>query len=125
MIRDGRHVVSSASRLGWAGAAEIAVWWKAVIEEARRGAVADPARYFELRYEDLVADPVAVINRVFRFLGVEPQGEAAVGNYKRMLGIGNLHEASSKPGQLESERVIHERRIETLIDAEFNARLGY
>ena len=42
MVRDGRHVVSSAARLGWAEAAEIAVWWKAVIEEARRGAVADP-----------------------------------------------------------------------------------
>lgn len=125
MVRDGRHVVSSAARLGWAEAAEIAVWWKAVIEEARRGAVADPARYLELRYEDLVADPVAVIDQVFEFLGVEPQGQAAVDNYKKILGVGNLHEASSKASQRGSEQALQDRMIATLIDAEFNASLGY
>jgi hypothetical protein len=125
MVRDGRHVVSSAARLGWAGAAEIAVWWKAVIEEAREGGSADPARYFELRYEDLIADPAPLLNQVFAFLGVEPQGATAVDNYKKILGVGSLMEASSKQSRSGPEEFVLDSKIEKLIDAEFNASLGY
>ncbi|MFM2005351.1 MAG: hypothetical protein RLZZ09_1006 [Pseudomonadota bacterium] len=125
MVRDGRQVVSSAARLGWAGAAEIAVWWKAVIEEAREGGSADPARYFELRYEDLIADPAPLLNQVFAFLGLEPQGETVVDNYKNILGIGSLMEGSSKQSRSGPEEFVLDSKIEKLIDAEFNASLGY
>ena len=123
MIRDGRQVVRSAARLRWAEASEIAVWWKAMIEEARNGASADPGHYLEVRYEDLVASPADEIDVILRFLQVEPQGKELVDRYMRMLAIDRLTEASSAWSEpTPGADVI---KFEALVDAGFNTSLGY
>lgn len=123
VIRDGRGVVRSAARLGWAEAAEIGVWWKAMIEDARCGALADPDRYLEVRYEDLMARPAHQLDEIHRFLEVESRGEESVARYLQDLDIATLSEASSDWSDSPSEADI--ANIELAVDAEFNASLGY
>src|SRR3954470_3767621 len=72
IIRDGRDVVRSllAQQWGPENVAEGAREWRAAIEAARPGA-RDSARYLELRYEDLHADPVPRIEGLYRWLELE------------------------------------------------------
>jgi hypothetical protein len=123
VIRDGRQVVRSAARLGWAEAAEIAVWWKAMIEEARSGASADPNNYLEVRYEDLMARPTHQLDEIHRFLGVGSRGEDSFVRYLQALDIETLSEASSAWSDSPWEGDI--ANVELAVDAEFNASLGY
>jgi hypothetical protein len=123
VIRDGRQVVRSAARLGWAEAAEIAVWWKAMIEEARSGAAADLDHYLEVRYEDLVGRPADEIDVILRFLRVEPKGKELVDHYLRALAIDTLTEASS--AWSDSTSGVDVMELAARVDAEFNASLGY
>ena len=125
MIRDGRDVVRSAARLGWAESAEIAIWWKAMIEEARHGAGADPSRYLEVRYEDLVGQTSEQLDSILRFLGVLPLGEFIVTRYRQILNIDALVEASSICTYPRRTMDAIDHEIESLIDAKFNAGLGY
>jgi hypothetical protein len=54
------------------GIASFASQWKLEIENARElGRRVGPARYHELRYEDLVREPEAKLRRVTSFLGLE------------------------------------------------------
>jgi hypothetical protein len=123
VIRDGRGVVRSAARLGWAEAAEIGIWWKAMIEEARSGASADPDNYLEVRYEDLMSRPTQQLDEIHRFLGVESRGGDSFVRYLRELNIETLSEASSAWSDSPSQVDI--ANVELAVDAEFNARLGY
>ena len=46
--------------------------WKRHVRIGRSfGETVTPSRYFELRYEDLVADDIAVSSEIFRFLGID------------------------------------------------------
>lgn len=92
LIRDGRQVIQSASQLGWAEAKEIATWWKGLIEETREAATDHPDHYLEMRYEDLVRDPVAEVDRLLFFLGLEPCGQLLVADYLRRLRRDNFDE---------------------------------
>jgi hypothetical protein len=125
MIRDGHQVVRSAEKLGWAKAAEIALWWKAMIMEARAGAELDPLRYFELRYESLVDNPAVELDRVLAFLGVEPCGERLVAEYLGTLGITHLTRAAAE--HVPNDRVFNGSSADAggLIDENFNHSLGY
>lgn len=125
MIRDGRRVVRSAARLGWAEAAEIAVWWRAMIDEARHGAAADPDRYLEVRYEDLVSQPADELDSILRFLHVKPQGASLVESYLNALNIDSLTQGSSTRALTETITGTIEPDVESLVDAKFNASLGY
>jgi len=72
LVRDGRDVALSLLDVSWYGGrlADAARLWAADVESGRAAAAAltDDA-YLEVRYEDLVADPEAVLRRVCRFLG--------------------------------------------------------
>lgn len=73
IIRDGRDACLSQTRqdFGFDDLFECAACWREQVEWVRRiGGVLGPARYFELRYEDLVADPEPVLRRLTAFLGV-------------------------------------------------------
>ena len=76
LIRDGRDVaVSRGARAVKRGreatpAREEAQTWKRRIEGARKQAKA-VEHYLELRYEDLIADPEAVLRQVCRFTEIE------------------------------------------------------
>ncbi len=51
-------------------------WRKAYRSTRAQGRILGPKRYFRLRYEDLAADPRAVLDKVVRFLGAAPEGVA-------------------------------------------------
>ncbi len=74
IIRDGRDVFLSVKRLGWEDdPAMVALQWASAIGKARAFG-ASPGRstcYLEVRYEELIQDPEAVLPAVFEFVGVE------------------------------------------------------
>jgi hypothetical protein len=72
IIRDGRDVVCSRLRRGkndFEGAHRM--WTSHVNRGCAFGRQLPPGKYFELRYEDLVCDDLAMATRIFTFLGVE------------------------------------------------------
>jgi hypothetical protein len=112
IVRDGRDVVSSAlqafvANRGWRrlveppGPNRLAESWARSVRHAREYAKRlGPARYFELRYEDLAQDAGATMAEVFRFLGaeVDPALAASVAEVERgktwreTLSLGELGE---------------------------------
>jgi len=84
IIRDGRDVVSSLARTraanrGWRRSATIPPAealvrdWVTFVQRAREaGQPLGAARYHELRYEHLLADPAPVMRRLLAFLGESP-----------------------------------------------------
>ena len=80
LIRDGRDVYRSwhAQWFGPRTVAEAAAMWKRHVEGRRLWARANKDRYFEIRYEDFVADPHATLVGVAQFLGIPgPDADAA------------------------------------------------
>ncbi|HEX5649880.1 MAG TPA: sulfotransferase [Steroidobacteraceae bacterium] len=72
VIRDGRDCAVSFHRR-WRRQPELTVFrWKKVVTMGRRqGQRLGPARYLEVRYEDLTAEPERSLRRICRFLGLE------------------------------------------------------
>lgn len=71
LIRDGRDVALSYrdQPFGPRNVWEAARYWDKRVRAGRRhGAAIGPARYLELRYEDVVADPRAAVERLCSFL---------------------------------------------------------
>lgn len=83
LIRDGRDVVvSHRKRFGYWSAVKCVVKWPRYIRAARAVGRSLPAgRYFELRYEETVANPEATLRELFDFLG-EPWEESVL-DYQR------------------------------------------
>lgn len=88
IIRDGRAVFVSAwhhnvrskdpdvDRLGFEGFLDIgAKDWSNRVRQARQDAKEWQGRYFELRYEDLVAEPELWFTRTLEFLGADTSPE--------------------------------------------------
>ena len=77
IIRDGRDVVTSLMRKKtdgrpWATFEEAHATWKWSVDLGRKfGHRLPKDRYFELRYEDLVSNDVALAGEIFRFIGLE------------------------------------------------------
>jgi hypothetical protein len=78
IIRDGRDVVSSLTRKRseqnkpWVTFEQAHHTWKKHVRFGRAfGETLPPTRYFELRYEDLIADDVALARRMFGFLDID------------------------------------------------------
>jgi hypothetical protein len=72
LLRDGHDVVAShRDRWGYRSAARAArgAWRKYVLAARSFGAGIGPARFLELRYEALVADPEVELRRLFGYLG--------------------------------------------------------
>jgi hypothetical protein len=112
IVRDGRDVVSSAlqafvANRGWRrdvqppGPNRLAEAWAKAVRHARAyGKRLGPARYFELRYEELSTRPAEIMTEVIRFLGEEldPALAASVAEVERgkswreTLSLGELAE---------------------------------
>jgi len=117
VIRDGRAVANSLVKQRWAdpstgepvwycrdhGAA--ARYWAMVVARAREQAAAVPGRYLEVRYEDLVTEPRAQMQRVLAFLG-EPWDDAVLAHEAADVGLSALESSSAAV----SERV-HTRAL--------------
>jgi hypothetical protein len=73
LYRDGRDVASSITRMGWAGNVYVAAdWWLQAEKEWQEVRPAlDGEDWIEVRYEDLVADSRAQLERICTFLGIE------------------------------------------------------
>lgn len=74
IVRDGRDACLShlEQDFGHNDVLACASAWREEVEWVRRiGRVLGPERYFELRYEDLLADPEARLRDISRFLGIE------------------------------------------------------
>jgi Sulfotransferase family len=77
IMRDGRDVVSSLLRKQedgkpWVTFEEAHDTWKWSVDLGRNfGRRVTPDRYFEFRYEDLVADDPGVAKEIFGFLGID------------------------------------------------------
>jgi hypothetical protein len=102
LIRDGREAAISFLEMPagtytrtWAhpgSPGEFACLWRTEVEAARRlGGKLGPARYHELRYEDLVADPERTVSSVCRFAGLP--FSASMLEYTREIDV------SAKPHQ--------------------------
>lgn len=72
IIRNGLDVVTSIARKGWVKfEAAHGVWTSYVDGGCEFGRKLPAGRYFELRYEDLIRDDLAMARKVFDFLGIE------------------------------------------------------
>jgi hypothetical protein len=73
MLRDGRDVARSCMGMGWAGNMYRAVNSWILAEDLWKSFAASlgPERWIEIRYEELVRDPVPVLTRICQFVGLE------------------------------------------------------
>ena len=73
LLRDGRAVANSVMQLGWAGNAYVAAdWWlEAEMEWERCRETLPDGSWIEVRYCNLIADPVKELTRICQFLGVD------------------------------------------------------
>lgn len=72
IIRDGRDVAVSGLRGNWTNFDGVhRMWIDHVGAGVSFGATQPPERYFEVRYEELVRDDVAIAKRVFEFLEID------------------------------------------------------
>ena len=100
LVRDGRDVALSVKSV-WFGPKEIreaADWWATGIREARYQAQFLP-HYLEVRYEDLVTDPVATLRSVCQFLDL-PWDPALLDYYRgseeRLAELGAIATAKGR-----------------------------
>jgi hypothetical protein len=72
IVRDGRDVVTSGLRGVWTDFDAVHAMWTSHVERgASFGRSLPREQYFELRYEELVADDLAMARRIFDFLGID------------------------------------------------------
>ena len=73
LLRDGRDVSTSVMRMGWAGNVYVAAdhWLAAERQRDQALAHVDPGRWLEVRYEDLILDTRAQLERICAFLRVD------------------------------------------------------
>lgn len=74
MVRDGRDVSASTleAPFGPTTMTEAAwAWREAVVRGRRQGKPLGTSRYHEIRYEELVANPIDVVKRASNFAGIE------------------------------------------------------
>jgi hypothetical protein len=122
LIRHGHQVAASARHLGWASTRELARWWRGLIVLSRATAGAVPERYLELRYEDLVRDPAATLDRLLAFTGLAGEGHALVEAYCDAVGAGSFDRIREARGwQLPPD----EQAIFDAVAGDLLADLGY
>jgi hypothetical protein len=77
VVRDPRAAVASIRKIGWYKdgiPAGIELWERTLRRTDRWRRRLGPDQFLEIRYEALVADPAAVLERVVGFLGLDPAG---------------------------------------------------
>jgi hypothetical protein len=114
MIRDGRDVIRSAVGLGWADPRVLADWWKGMIVGSRHSGSIATDRYIEVRYEALLLDPTAEVNRILKFLGVAEKGAEMIAAYGAFVDIAPKKRAGPSPEDDEILRHLDLVFLETL-----------
>jgi len=104
LMRDARG--NSASIMKHTGVDMVTAarqWRHYNLEAARMRNFVAPESWMSLHYEDLCADPKGVLQRIFEFLGVDPEtpqrlgefGHHIIGNSMRLNGLGEIREDRS------------------------------
>ncbi|MDH5421882.1 MAG: sulfotransferase [Acidimicrobiia bacterium] len=71
ILRDPIDVVGSITRKGWVSESQAwDVWARHVVHAREFGQVVGPERFFEIRYDELIADGIAATTELLEFLGV-------------------------------------------------------
>lgn len=100
VIRDGRDSTLSYldASFGPTTVAEGAIYWKRFVAAGRRsGAALGSARYREIRYEDLVADPERSLRGICTFIDL-PYDDAMLRYHERAEElVGKIHHNLAKP----------------------------
>jgi hypothetical protein len=133
VIRDGRDVVTShLARWGyWSGVKAIQKWQQYIRTARRTGQAMPENRYYELRYEDLVADTEGAMASLLEFVG-EPW-DPQVLDYRNMPhDVGDLYApltAERREGEKEDtvykSRVgAHKQELDPLLRLLFRVRSG-
>lgn len=81
MVRNGERVVESAKKLGWGDVSGLAYNWRALLEKTRSSMSHHVNDYKEIRYEDLVSSPNAVLGETLDFCGLANEAEEIVKEY--------------------------------------------
>lgn len=107
VVRDGRDMALSTNqqqlmkhgpavlerRVSWRRPLRsIALWNRVNLMAADYGERALGARYLLVRFEDLCADPVRTIGRIYDFFGLDAEAAAAAGEVKPPGGLGRWRE---------------------------------
>jgi LPS sulfotransferase NodH len=98
LIRDGRDVALSLDRRGWSrplpwdkenSLLAAGIYWEWIVRKGRKYGAALGANYTEMRYEDLVAQPMETLARLGAFLGCDIDYEriqrVSIGSVKNPL----------------------------------------
>jgi hypothetical protein len=86
LVRDGMEVVASGLKLGWGNVETLAFNWKGLLERTRKAMQQHPEHYLELRYEQLVREPVATLERVLEFCGEQQLAADIVAAFSEKFG---------------------------------------
>ena len=103
VVRDGRDVAQSIFKTGFGpkNAYEAALDWKRTISDIRAfGAQVAPGAFLEIRYEDLLADPVGTMGRVADGLGIVNHTDVIVAAAPRLRAYVRGNNASKWRRQL-------------------------
>lgn len=122
VVRDGVQVVASGYRLGWGSIETLAFNWKGLLERTRAAMAACPEDYLELRYEQLVLEPAATLDRVLAFCGRTTEGSALVREF-----IASEGEKAFDVSRLQGRDAldVEQMRIFTGVAGDMQAELGY
>jgi hypothetical protein len=114
VIRDGRDVVAShRHRWGYLAALKAVLKWRVYVEAAQAAGTELPAdRYYEVRYEDLVADTEATVRKLLDFLG-EPWDDAMLDFDRKPHDVQPRYAAftSSRRAAGDDQRAIYRWRV--------------
>jgi hypothetical protein len=118
IIRDGRDVACSNLNLPWGPTTvtEAAARWRSLLTLGRRGVDPRVLRYLEIRYENLIQDPVNTLAKILAFLGLE-------GNPERLLSGYTIH--STRTGVWQAKLGVEERRAFARQAGDMLIALGY
>lgn len=83
MVRNGLSVVESAKKLGWGDIGLLSYNWRTLLEKTRQAMTQYPEDYKEVRYEDLVSDPVRVLSDLLTFCGLQNESVEIIRRYKQ------------------------------------------
>lgn len=128
VIRDGRDCALSHYEMVWGiqNAYVVATRWRDYIGEVRQSVIQRPAHYLEMRYEDLLADPVEQFTRmeecIYAGCGAQRPGRAVADAFAASISDGAYEQRTGKwkYGMRERDKAIFES-----VAGEMLASLGY
>lgn len=86
VVRDGMQVAASGQKLGWGSIETLAFNWKGLLEQTRDAMQDFPDDYLEIRYENLIREPGATLNKVLEFCGQQQSGSEIIAEFRQRFG---------------------------------------